>query len=105
MVEPALAILEDAAAGLPYTRRKMMGHDCLFAPAGIFALVADGGRIGLRLAEPEAYETLSGLDGAGLWSPMGKRPMRHWVLVPESFLDESATLRAWVQRAHGLAGR
>jgi TfoX/Sxy family transcriptional regulator of competence genes len=103
MPKAALAIVEDAAEGLSFTWRKMMGHDCLFAPGGIFALVTKDGRIGLRLPDAAAFAELRGQPGAADFAPMGRKGFAHWVLVSEELHDDPIALGRWLQRAHALS--
>lgn len=99
----AIELLEDACAGLPYTKRAMFGGHGLFAPhGGIFAAVVDEDRLVLKLAEEAARAELVALGGAP-WTYAGKMTMREWIVVPEAFYDEPTTLAAWAARAHRLA--
>ncbi|MBU8900194.1 TfoX/Sxy family protein [Corallococcus sp. M34] len=96
-------LLEEASQRLPaVSRRRMFGCDALFANDTIYALVWKTGRIGLRFPEATAFEELMGRPGSDPWMA-GPKTMSHWVLVPESFHDETEELTRWVRRAHALA--
>ncbi len=103
-----MALLLDAADGLPLVERKrMFGFEALWADGRIFALVWEG-RISLRLPDPALAAALAALPGAnaltiveGKSSPAGQR----WIEVPESFHDDPHELRRWAQRAYDLALR
>jgi TfoX/Sxy family transcriptional regulator of competence genes len=96
------SLLEDATESLPeVTRRRMFGCDAFFAAGGIFGLIWKTGRIGLKLPESEAFDTLLGMDGADPWRA-GDMTMSHWVLVPEVFHDDPESLAEWAMRAHAL---
>ena len=94
-------LLETASESLPGVFRRMMfGCESLFVDGHIYALVWKEGRIGLKLTDPKDYDTLRAMPGATPWSPGGRMIMRSWLLVPESFHDDPATLKDWVRRAH-----
>ena len=101
-----MAILLDAADGLPLVEKKrMFGFQALWADGRIFALVWKG-RIALRLPDAGAGAEMAALPGSSaFWveggddSPAGKR----WINVPESFHDDPRELRRWAERAHALA--
>ncbi len=96
-------LVEDAAVGLARVSRKsMFGCEGFWAGTNVFSVIWKEGRIGLKITEPEAFETLMGLPGARSWKP-GKVSMSGWVLVPEAFHDDPEALAPWVKKAHGLA--
>jgi TfoX/Sxy family transcriptional regulator of competence genes len=88
----------------PLTRvstRRMFGCDAFLAGGTMFALVLKEGRIGLKLPDDQ-LAGLRGLPGADAWKP-GDMVMRQWVLVPETFHDDTDGLAPWVARAHAAA--
>ena len=94
--------LDDATAGLPHvTVRRMFGCDAFLADGAIFAMVWREGRIGLRLPD-ELLPELRALAGADPWRHRDM-VVRQWVLVPESFHDDSDGLGPWVRKAHAAA--
>jgi TfoX/Sxy family transcriptional regulator of competence genes len=94
--------LDDATAGLTsVTVRRMFGCDAFLADGAIFAMVWREGRIGLRLPD-ELLPELRALPGADPWRPRDM-VVRQWVLVPESFHDDSDGLVPWVRKAHAAA--
>lgn len=102
---PDDALLAEALGGLPLvTRRGMFGHPAAFAAGQIFVVVGDEDRICVRLPEEKAFAEAMALPGAGGFDPgHDGRPMRHWVLLPGTMLDEPRELAEWVKRAHVLA--
>lgn len=99
----SLDILEDACVALAHTTRPMFGGHGLFARhGGIFAAIVDDDRIILKLADEPARAELVALGGAP-WTYQGKMTMKEWIVVPETFYDEPATLEAWAARAYRLA--
>jgi TfoX/Sxy family transcriptional regulator of competence genes len=101
-----MALLLDAADGLPLVEKKrMFGFEALWGEGRIFALVWQG-RISLRLPDRAAAAELLRHPGAaaltiagGKTNPAGQR----WINVPESFHDDPHELRRWVGRAYDLA--
>jgi len=94
--------LDDLTADLPQvTVRRMFGCDAFLARGAIFAMVWREGRIGLRLPD-ELLAELRALPGADSWRHRDM-VVRQWVLVPESFHDDSDSLASWVRKAHAAA--
>jgi len=83
------------------TVRRMFGCDAFLAGGAIFAMVWREGRIGLRLPD-ELLAELRALPGADPWRHRDM-VVRQWVLVPESFHDDSDGLAAWLRKAHAAA--
>src|SRR5215470_4716384 len=94
--------LDDLTTGLPQvTVRRMFGCDAFLAGGAIFAMVWREGRIGLRLPD-ELLPELRSLPGSDPWRHRDM-VVRQWVLVPESFHDDSDGLGPWVRKAHAAA--
>lgn len=99
----SLDLLEEACAGLPYTKRAMFGGHGLFAPnGGMFAAVVDEDRLALKLPEEATFAEFLA-EGARPWVYDGRTTMRKWAVVPEEMYDEPARLAAWARRAHATA--
>ena len=94
--------LDDLTTDLPQvTVRRMFGCDAFLAGGAIFAMVWREGRIGLRLPD-DLLPELRALPGADPWRHRDM-VVRQWVLVPESFHDDTDGLAPWVRRAHAAA--
>ncbi len=94
--------LETLTDGLPHvTVRRMFGCDAFLAGGAIFAMIWREGRIGLRLPD-DLLPDLRALPGADPWRHRDM-VVRQWVLVPESFHDDSDGLSPWVRKAHAAA--
>jgi TfoX/Sxy family transcriptional regulator of competence genes len=99
-----LSLIEEASDRLPaVSKRLMFGCEALFADHSIYALVWKTGRIGVRLPDAARFAELMAVDGAEQWSPGKNMTMSHWVLVPESFHDDTDSLGEWVRRAYQFA--
>src|SRR5437588_6953363 len=92
-----MAILLDAADGLPLVERKrMFGFEALWGDGRIFAMVWQG-RISLRLPDRAAAAELARVPGAtALTIAEGKTTAagQRWINVPESFHDDPHELAA-----------
>ena len=99
------SILNTATARLPKTAaKKMFGCHAVWADGNVFALVWKHGRIGVKLPDPELYESLMDKVGAEPWKA-GPVKMAHWVLVPETFHGKPAELKKWAIKAHDLCSK
>jgi hypothetical protein len=97
------AAWDGALAGLENVHpKRLFGCDAWFAGGNIFALVWKEGRLGLRLSDPELYAEAMGLPGAEAWV-MDEGPVKHWVLLPQAWHEQTPTLRFWGRKAHALA--
>lgn len=94
--------LNTATSGLTMvTAKKMFGCHAAWADGNVFALVWKHGRIGVKLPDEAAYESLMQVKGAEPWKA-GPMKMAHWVLVPESYHTKPAQLKKWAAKAHAL---
>lgn len=97
------ALLARVSEGLADVgRKRMFGCQGHFAGDTIYGLVWKEGRLGLKLTDEAAFAELMAMPGAAPWVA-GDRTIGGWVLVPERFHTDEATLRTWVERAHALA--
>ena len=101
-----LALLEQASAGLGDVQATV-AHGCDGVAAGDrpYALVAPGGRIGVRLPDWDLFAAAYELPGSGPLLVGGER-IGHWVLLPEAIEEDGTALGEWLRQAHALtAGR
>lgn len=82
-------------------RRKMFGYPSAFVGGNLFAGLHQENVI-VRLAEKDRVAAI-GKQGARLFEPMTGRPMREYIVLPESALADRGTLAAWLQRGLGYA--
>ncbi len=99
-LEFLIELLERATERLAgVTKKRLFGCDALFVDDAIFGLIWKEGRIGLKFVDPQAAAHRLSAPGAKAWAPSGK-PMRGWVLVPETFHDDEEKLGVWAREAH-----
>lgn len=98
-------ILEEAAAKLPHSTRKMFGGHGLFAPnGGMFAGIVDEDQIMIKfvLDSPGHAEFLAA--GGRPWVYKGKgaaaMTMKEWLLIPEELYDDMTGLSSWLAKSH-----
>lgn len=82
-------------------RRQMFGCPCAFAN-GIMFMGVHQGSLFLRLGEADRAHVVT-THGARLFDPMGGRPMREYVVVPETILADAPVLADWVARSMAYA--
>ena len=81
------------------------GYDGVAAGGRVYALVADGGRIGVRLPDWDLFAAAFELPGS---RPLYENEQRlgHWVVLPGEVSEDPEALREWLRSAHALtAGR
>jgi TfoX/Sxy family transcriptional regulator of competence genes len=81
--------------------RQMFGYPCSFTNGQMFAGLHQESMI-LRLSTEDHAEFMR-LPGARQFEPMTGRPMREYVVVPESLLESESQLEAWLARAFAFA--
>ena len=82
-------------------RRQMFGYPSAFVNGHLFAGLHEE-RMVVRLDEAERNELL-GVEGAGIFEPVKGRPMREYIVVPQSILGDQRALRRWTARALSYA--
>src|SRR5262249_32577778 len=75
-------------------RRKMFGCPCAFANGAMFMGVHTSGLF-LRLSETDRRR-FAAAYGARLFDPMGGRPMREYVVLPDTVLRDAGALADWI---------
>jgi len=78
-------------------RRKMFGYPAAFVAGSLFMGLHQESLI-LRLSEKDRTSFLK-INGASVFEPMPGRPMREYVVVPSSMLEEVAALAKWIRRS------
>lgn len=95
-------IFEKAAAALPEAKtRKVFGYPAAFLQGQMFAGLHQDKMI-LRLSETDRADLLQ-QTGAKIFEPMPDRPMREYVVVPDSVVRSTKQLSAWIAKALAYA--
>ena len=93
-----------AAEAFDVRARRMFGGMGVYTGEKMFAFLV-GEEIGLKLS-PEDCEKAMGLPGAGPMKPdKDAEPMREYVKMPKSILDDRDSFHFWVERSAGYARR
>jgi TfoX/Sxy family transcriptional regulator of competence genes len=82
-------------------RRKMFGYPCAFVHGHMFTGLYEHSMI-VKLQDDQ-YQQLMAIEGAAPFEPMAGRPMRGYVVLPDSVLQDTQALRGWVSRAFATA--
>jgi len=82
--------------GAPAVKRQMFGYPCGFVNGNMFiGLFADA--MFVRLPEDSRDELMS--IGGKPFEPMPGRPMRDYVVIPDTIVAQPAVLKAWAGKA------
>jgi TfoX/Sxy family transcriptional regulator of competence genes len=99
--KPSSAIaehLESAVSRFHPEKRKMFGHPVHFINGNMFAGVF-GDDIFIRLREDDKRRLLAENDEVSMFEPIAGRPMREYVVLPESIHGDSQELNQWLERS------
>ena len=92
---------EAAMPGAPAVKRQMFGYPCGFVNGNMFiGLFADS--IFVRLPEDSRAELMS--IGGAPFEPMPGRPMRDYVVIPNTILAKPAELKTWAGKSLRYGG-
>jgi len=97
-------VKEKLEAALPSegaTLRPMFGNVAAFVNGNMFAGVM-GDAIFVRLGKEDRTEAERG--GAKPFEPMPGRPMKDYLEIPNTWVNDPAALRKWVSKAHRHTG-
>src|SRR5438477_5510037 len=78
-------------------RKPMFGMPAAFVGGNLFSGLFEDSMM-VRLA-PDKREQLLAQPGAQVFAPMAGRPMKEYVVVPDSMLADREELKGWVQAA------
>jgi TfoX/Sxy family transcriptional regulator of competence genes len=92
--------VQAAVESLPgVARRRVLASDGWFVNDKLFTLVTRQARIVVRLLDQAAQDELLAIEGAGQWKIKNRKPMKDWLLLPESMHDDASAIESWVARA------
>ena len=104
--KPPAALVELFRAALPedpaVERRQMFGYPCAFVNGNMFTGLFQASMF-VRLGEAQRRELLA-VEGAATFAPMASRPMKEYVVIPESILRDEPALRDWVRKSFESTG-
>lgn len=94
-------LLAEATAELDCEPRRMFGCPCYFVNNNMFVGIHQETVI-LRLSPDDREEIQAQYDEVGSFDPMGGRPMREYMAIPEELMDDDA-FSGWLDRSYGYA--
>lgn len=94
--EELIRLFEEVTPGPPATPKKMFGFPAAFVNGNMFMGLHQEDMV-LRLPEGARAELLK--MNARMFEPMPGRPMREYIVVPPSVLQDRSKLSSWVQKA------
>ena len=90
-------LFESVKPGPPAETRKMFGYPAAFINRNMFmGLFQD--QMMLRLSDSDRAQFMKS-DGAKVFEPMPGRPMREYVTIPPSVLNNRAKLASWISKS------
>jgi TfoX/Sxy family transcriptional regulator of competence genes len=93
------AFLEEVVAPFRCERKPMFGHPVYFVNGNMFAgLYGDG--IFVRLSEQDQGAMRATWDETTNLAPMPDRPMREYVMVPDSLCADRSAFGEWLERSY-----
>lgn len=96
------ALLDEALAQIDHEKRTMFGAPAFFIHGNMFAGVY-GHQIMVRLDSGDREEVAAAHPGAGPFEPMPGRPMKEYIVLPESVWDDHQELDRWLRRSQAFA--
>ncbi len=97
-----IGLLDEAMRSFPCLRKVMFGGPAYFVNDNMFAGLCQDSVI-LRLSPQDREKLLSAHDGATVFEPMPGRPMKEYVVLPESLYSDSTTMLEWLDRSFHYA--
>jgi len=92
---------DELTAGTPGERRQMFGYPCGFLNGQLFCGLFAASMF-VRLGDEDRRKLLE-VEGARVFEPMAGRPMREYVVVPKSLIEDAAAMRGWLARSAAYA--
>jgi len=90
-------LFHDVFPPAPATARQMFGYPAGFVNGNMFVNLFQESFI-VRLGDQDR-EALLKMDGAKTFEPMAGRPMKEYVVLPESILSSKPKLGKWMAKA------
>jgi TfoX/Sxy family transcriptional regulator of competence genes len=94
--------LADAVADLECEPRKMFGCPCYFVNNNMFAGVHQEVII-MRLSPDDRAAIVKEHDEVGNFEPMEGRPMREYMALPETIVEDEQEFQKWMDKSYTFA--
>ncbi|MFC1553706.1 TfoX/Sxy family protein [candidate division KSB1 bacterium] len=96
------AFLDDSFGGFIIEKRKMFGCPVYFVNTNMFAGVFED-QIFLRLSEKDREEIKDEYDESQHFDPLGGKPMREYIVIPDQLYNNTAEFTIWLNRSYDYA--
>lgn len=94
--------LAEAVEGLDCQPRKMFGCPCYFVNNNMFCGVHEDTII-MRLSPADRTRIMEENDEVGLFDPMGGRPMKEYVAIPDTIASDEADFLPLIRSSYAYA--
>jgi len=94
--------LAEAVAELECEPRKMFGCPCYFVNNNMFTGVHQESII-LRLSPDDRAAIVQEHDEVGNFEPMEGRPMREYMALPETVVEDEVEFQRWIDKSYAFA--
>jgi TfoX/Sxy family transcriptional regulator of competence genes len=94
--------LADVVADLECEPRKMFGCPCYFVNNNMFAGVHQEVII-MRLSPDDRAAIVKEHDEVGNFEPMEGRPMREYMALPETIVEDEQEFQKWMDKSYAFA--
>jgi TfoX/Sxy family transcriptional regulator of competence genes len=99
MSQEAAQQLETIVKPFACQKKPMFGHEVYWVNGNMFTGVFESS-IWIRLSIPDQTEFLGKFKDAKQFEPMAGRPMKDYVIVPETVLGDKKAVSEWMKRAY-----
>lgn len=100
--EDLIIHLDESLKDFNCEKRKMFGCPCIFINKNLFAGVHMES-IMLRLSEEDRKKLLSEFDEAVHFEPMEGRPMKDYMVLPDSVYNNNELFQVWLDKSYRYA--
>jgi TfoX/Sxy family transcriptional regulator of competence genes len=99
MSQEAAQRLEAIVKPFECKKKPMFGHEVYWVNGNMFTGVFESS-IWMRLSSADQAEFLKTFKDAKQFEPMAGRPMKDYVVVPESVLENTDLVNMWMKRSY-----
>lgn len=92
-------LLEEALSAYPVAKKMMFGCPAYFVNGNMCAGVFQED-IFIRLSRTDQEQLIASCDEASPFEPMAGRPMKEYMILPETLYSDAAQLQSWLKSSY-----